>query len=256
MISPQLLTKLDQLFAQREINTYAQHVGLSENTAKEILNILKNLQVIIYEVDQLLEDNRVLDIHQRDYIAQRWEEIQNIVTSIVQDRQHADHLLKRLRAFFQMEMQMREGVSPSTIPLDAFYALKICDIHLQRDLINHASQKTIPSQIWYALEQYDKLGEVIDDLEDIAEDVDAINSNRFLIEAFETDLIETKEKYSDFIDLLVSRIVPFESKIIELIGAKAQHPTLLATQAKTLLANAKLPNKTPHVVSCLSQTSF
>lgn len=80
---------------------------------------------------------------------------------------------------------MREGVSPVTIPIDAFYALKICDIHLQRELINVKAKKEFPDYLRHALEQYDKIGEVIDDVEDIDEDIDAINSNRFMLHLYE-----------------------------------------------------------------------
>lgn len=52
-----LLTKLDHLFAQRQITAYAQQVGLSQHMFQELVGELKALQEDIYQIDELLENN-------------------------------------------------------------------------------------------------------------------------------------------------------------------------------------------------------
>jgi len=51
---------------------------------------------------------------------------------------------------------------------------------------------------------------VIDDLEDIEEDMESINSNRFLLEAFEIGFENTKEEYLDYLLQIEKIIFPLE----------------------------------------------
>lgn len=99
-----------------------------------------------------METNWELSITDHQRIDFKWEEIETLVEHVASSCPHADHLLDRLRSFFQMEIQMREGISPLTIPIDAFYGLKICDIHLQREVTNCFATSLPQSDVRNALE--------------------------------------------------------------------------------------------------------
>jgi hypothetical protein len=50
------------------------------------------------------------------------------------------------------------------------------------------------------VQTFDQLGEVLDDLMDVEEDMNAINSNRFLISLVQFGIDKTIQEYSDFIN--------------------------------------------------------
>ncbi|MBP7848632.1 hypothetical protein KA013_05545 [Patescibacteria group bacterium] len=64
--------------------------------------------MIIYEVDSSLEQTRHIDAKFTSFSEQKRTEIEQVVTIVTGSKDHTDQLLKRLRTFFQMELQMRE----------------------------------------------------------------------------------------------------------------------------------------------------
>ncbi len=252
MNEAQLHEKLDRLFEQRQISTYAQHVGLSSKYAEELISTLKGLQVIIYRIDQLLESVRQIDSASHEQIMKRWADIKKMVGEEVENDSNTDTLLERLRQFFQMEIRMRQGISPASIAIDDFYALKICDIHLQRELVKDKSHRKITADAWKAVEQYDKLWEIIDDVEDLQEDMQAVNSNRFMLKAYQDWLESTQQEYSIYIEQLRKEILPYMTDIMMLLGDHAQTPSQLVDQVNYLVKNVTLPEGKPLLVELLA----
>lgn len=104
------------------------------------------------------------------------------------------------------------------------------------------------------MEAYDKVGEVIDDLEDTEEDMESINSNRFLLSAYEIGFHPTKEEYLTYLQQLEKTMFPYEEEIITLLGSKAVDPQKLLEQARHLIKKRTLPHgRVPLLVKLLEE---
>jgi len=75
---------------------------------KLLLDNLRALQFAIYEIDDLLEQTWDIDAKVGEFITEKRTEIELLVMTITESKDRTKELLKRLRTFFQMELQMRE----------------------------------------------------------------------------------------------------------------------------------------------------
>ncbi len=93
--------------------------------------------------------------------------------------------------------QVRENPilkSPLDYTIEEFYILKSCDVFLSRKIVTVlAANEDLYTDLVLI---FDQLGEVLDDLMDVEEDIEAINSNRFLISLVKIGVDETIEEYS------------------------------------------------------------
>lgn len=154
-------------------------------------------KIYFYQPLQLFIDNA-----QQDILAQ--------VTIALSDSHLAKLSTQRLFAFHRMEMEMRRArddkkvKTPLDYSLSDFYLLKSCDVFLSRIIVKTlADDENLYDE---RVDLFDQLGEVLDDMMDVKEDIEGINSNRFLISLVERWVQETLEEYTLFIDAWLERL--------------------------------------------------
>ena len=121
-----------------------------------------------------------------------------------------------MKQYLNFERLARQGRFVTEIDIDNFYDHKICDVQLQREIIlltTHASFNNIFSEAW---KLYDKISEVGDDLDDIAEDFENFNCNRFLIHSARYNLESAIKEFMSYILKLKSDfLILMQNKIHE-----------------------------------------
>jgi len=216
-------------------------MNVEQKLTEKFLDTLHSLQYYIYLIDERLETQVHLDQKTLEANNQDRQAIESITNAIINDEELSDKALARLAHFFVMEEDMRTGKNPAeTYTLENFYALKICDIYLERKLIEHVSDKALSPHIIEAIEVYDKLWEVIDDLEDWKEDCDAINSN-YIVLSIKTHWTKaTYEAIRSFLDT-AKKYISLDEELKQYVWSTIQ------AQIDTIatLTKKELPETTP-----------
>ena len=190
--------KVHELWIERNMIEYCDALWSDAIVQLQAKDIIFVLQKKIFDFDHDLEEN-ILSQHELDGKYERLK--QTTLATLVRlfwdiDKAKVDS--KKLRNFFEMEMWMRQQYSPLKFSIHDFYTLKQCDIFLHRRIIEHVVEKA-PKDI-DLITQFDALWEVWDDMEDVYEDINAINSNRFLISWVENWWDETVKEYRRYIE--------------------------------------------------------
>ncbi|MEN3370520.1 MAG: hypothetical protein V7609_2663 [Verrucomicrobiota bacterium] len=166
--------KAASLFALRCLPKCLEIAADGKKNKAECLKNLLQLQYSIYELDEYGESNWRIDTQKLDEI---WHRIKGSWLAVPGSRGWRPPLTE-IENYQRIEIDMRVGVRPDMIPIKEFYESKTCDVRLMRQLIWNAYQAPNSSvrRLW---EIFDLIGEVLDDLTDVAEDRLAYNGNRF-----------------------------------------------------------------------------
>lgn len=239
--------KVDTLFASRSIELFA-HRLCGWSVSPELFAWLRDLQDEIYQIDDLLEQHWEIDLWVREQIDTSWKQIEQYVEELLGDEEYVEDYLERVRSFFEIEQTMRQVVTPVQMDIDDFYRLKICNIHLARDLILASECVILDPMIRDSIEAFDKLGELVDDLEDIEEDLDSINPNRFLLCGVMQGWEPTRQAYTAYAQEQLALCQPSQEQLlalwlapevcgekIEKLLAKSYHYTKVDLRICTLL---------------------
>jgi hypothetical protein len=189
------------LLRERRIVVHLEMLAVSPATGETLTGHLESLQRRIYQLDEYGEANwQVAPPALRNI----WDLIEREVKSFGCGQEAVAALLQEVRTYQEVELGMRSGVSPSHVGISAFYRLKSCDVRLARELIRRAArhEDTVLRLAW---DLHDIAGEVCDDLEDIAEDADTFNANRFRLAWAESGFAATVAEYCGFVDGLAAR---------------------------------------------------
>ncbi len=212
-----ILDKVQQLWEERDMLTYTQALGVSVHDRTSIQQITTMLQYHIFDFDQLCENDQ-LPLSELYAQAEVTKQDVFALTQIVVWSDEAQILTQRLFDFYEIELGMRKQTSwekadrtPLDYTLHDFYRIKSCDIYLQRKLICHLAQQ--PNCYSDAVELFDCLGEVLDDLLDVQEDQEQINANRFLISLVSRGSQATVEEYQAFVQTQLGNIVSQQSEL-------------------------------------------
>lgn len=191
-----LLAKINDLMDYRMLPHLIDLVESDAAQKQRLLDQLTDLQVAIYHLDHYLETTWHL---QDDELEARWLPIYNALTLLGVDGQHhrsfASHILKYQRH----EMQLRQLLLPTRLDMEYFYFYKSCDVKLLRRIIMMhypALARMYSPADWRV---FDLVTEVDDDVEDVIEDLDTINGNRYLISIWQYGFDETQAQFLAFL---------------------------------------------------------
>lgn len=192
-----ITTKIESLLVDRRIAENLQIFGLNQSDCPWLITKLHQLQRSIYTLDCYGESTWEIQSHVLEKI---WDSIYGQLRLFGHDYREARRLTSDIRAYQQIEIQLRDEKLPTEIPIQDFYYLKTCDVRLSRTVIAKITQNPFASVMSEMWDFYDLASEVCDDLTDIYEDSFDFNCNRFMIQREVLGDSETLAEYSGFLD--------------------------------------------------------
>ena len=165
---------------------------------------LVQLQAAIYYLDAHLEahwqtDEAILSWH--------WRNIIKHLNIFGIDNKASATYLNHIKKYEKHELDLRKGKTPLRLDMEYFYFYKSCDVKLLRRLI-YEKYKLSPEygqlSDW---RYYDLVTEVNDDVEDLYEDLDFINGNRFLISILHHGKQKTKVIFDQFLQIIEDKSI-------------------------------------------------
>ena len=187
-----ILKKIDVLFCYRRIPEMMEQSSIKNK--KQFYQHLLDLQLAIYELDEYLETVwKCKDKKLNAY----WKKIYKVLDYFgVKDKKK---ICADIHLYQKRELDMRRMKYPMKISFNKIYRIKSCDVKLMRKLIYLADPKLnkwVKEKDW---NNFDLITEVNDDVEDIFEDMEIYNCNRFLIGMVINGKIKTFKQYKAFI---------------------------------------------------------
>ncbi len=191
----ELLQKIHTLFEFRKIPWLLQHSKVKE---KDVLTQhLVDLQIAIYELDSHLESMWIINpIDLKPY----WLNIYQCLATMNLSQKQQHDWTKEITTYQRRELDLRKQISPLTHSIEELYYYKSCDVRLMRRLIYRADEDLNRLLKFSEWTEFDLITEVNDDVDDLYEDLAALNGNRFLFSLYELGLEETRRRYEDFLD--------------------------------------------------------
>jgi hypothetical protein len=189
-----LSKKINELFRFRGIPQMLVLAGGHMDSAFG-QNLIR-LQVSIYALDKYLETT--WDVKKGE-LKWYWRDINDCLRAFDLKRNEIPKWRKQIEAYQSHELSLRTGRVPKKKGLRSIYEAKSCDVWLMRKLIFRA-YPGLKSQ--YRLSDwryYDMITEVHDDVEDIFEDIDGFNGNRFLLSILAKGKEEAHEEFQRFL---------------------------------------------------------
>lgn len=186
--------KIKELFAYRRLTDL---LSLS-NMAKDVnfTNQLINVQYQIYMLDGYLESQ--WDIRKKD-LTGYWDAIKESLRQMGYKKKQIASFVTEIEEYQQIEMDCRKDHWPTRVSFKNFYTTKSCDVRLIRHLIylSHQDLENLWKEKawWY----YDLITEIHDDIEDIEEDIQTYNGNRFLISILRKGAEKTRHDYEQYL---------------------------------------------------------
>lgn len=214
MNKEKLYNKIIDLFEYREFPFLFELAGATANKKVEVMDKLVDLQTQIYYLDEHLESNWEVDYKQLDHW---WNEIYRSLSQFGIKRAECYEMTAHIRKYQKHELELRSRLFPTRFSMTFFYFYKSCDVKLLRTLL----YKSFPKLNRYAKAGdwrfFDFVTEVNDDVEDVFEDVDTINANRFLISLYQLGQAKTKDVFNAFLEQsLVKSIHRYQDQSNEL----------------------------------------
>jgi hypothetical protein len=198
----ELLKKIIGLFEYRLFPTLISSTHDTPESISQFTQDLIALQTAIYYLDAHLEGNWVTD---PSILKWHWDNIESKLHQFSLGATDTTSYLNHIRKYEKHELELRVGKTPLRFDMEYFYFYKSCDVKLLRRLI-YEHYKLNPS--WGQLADwryYDLVTEVNDDVEDLFEDLDFINGNRFLISLILKGRAETKASFTEFLDQILAK---------------------------------------------------
>ncbi|HLF62231.1 MAG TPA: hypothetical protein VI603_00655 [Saprospiraceae bacterium] len=187
--------KINELFAYRRIPELLNLAGIEKDSP--FVARLYALQEVIYALDQYLETNWVV---KKKELKKRWDEIYDALSAFGIRKKDYIMYTSDVERYERYELDLRKNKLPVNRSFETLYSCKSCDVKLIRTLIyRHAPdlKKKLREKEW---EYYDLITEVNDDIQDVFEDCESWNGNRFLISVLVRGKGQTRRAYRDFLD--------------------------------------------------------
>ncbi|MBC7885475.1 MAG: hypothetical protein H7X99_08365 [Saprospiraceae bacterium] len=198
-----LRNKIRLLFDYRLFSELsALDIHESVESKNEFTEYLIELQTAIYHLDAHLEANWILNTQTMDW---HWQNIITQLSFFDISPERANEYLNHIRKYEKHERELRQGKTPLRFDMEYFYFYKSCDVKLLRRLIYEKYQLSGLAGKLADWRYYDLVTEVNDDIEDIFEDLNFINGNRFLISLLKCGKIETRRVFSEFLNEICQR---------------------------------------------------
>jgi hypothetical protein len=203
-IDQSLGPKVQPLFQDRLLFEYIHQAGIPLTQSTGISRKLFQLQNSIYELDQYGESNWLIN---RNDLSQLWCGIYCQLRRWGVNQAEAEHLSSEIKLYQDIELGLRQCISPTNIPIHRFYYLKTCDVRLSRRLVAsqaRGGQQSVLLRMWNC---FDLVSEVGDDLTDIAEDSLDFNCNRFILVLKSKGATFTNREYRSFLTSIKSEML-------------------------------------------------
>ena len=199
-----LLEKINILMEYRLFPLLFEYNSNPKTEVPVLCNNLVELQKSIYYLDAHLEahwqtsDACLFDL---------WQKIYDALLLFDIDKNKAEAYVNHIRKYEKHELELRHGKSPLRFDMEYFYFYKSCDVKLLRRLIYETLELNAACGTLSEWRYYDLITEVNDDIEDIYEDLDFINGNRFLLSSMYHGKKATQEDFLAFIKLIETKAV-------------------------------------------------
>ncbi|MDX1685099.1 MAG: hypothetical protein R3275_07670 [Saprospiraceae bacterium] len=189
--------KISELFEYRRLPWMLEQEFDQIDSRRKFLNVLKDLQYVIFLYDKQLESSWELD---HDLLSIKWKDIELSLSQLLGPEERLQDYLSEIQIYAENEMRMRQGFLLSDIAIETFYYYKSCDVRLMRRLIlERACSEDEAKERLADWRLYDLVAEVNDDVMDLEEDVDTFNGNRFLHGMRYGEVRSTHQEYLRFL---------------------------------------------------------
>jgi hypothetical protein len=186
-----------KLIQSRQIPHQLRGLTHDRTTQDWVLNRLAAIQIAVYSLDSYGETCWSI---QSARLTQLWEAITKEILAVGIGVQQVEMLTDQMHRYQHLEMSLRTGSELLAISLARFYEIKTCDVRMSRAILSIVTRGDVhPEPAW---DCFDTISEVCDDLEDVAEDANTFNCNRFLLERWATGYDTTVLLYLDFLEVL------------------------------------------------------
>jgi hypothetical protein len=195
--------KIALLFRDRRI---ADHLEFALENGRErdrLYSKLRSLQEPIYLLDSYGESTWCIDARR---LAAIWTEIIGRVRAFGFSGGESASMVNDILRYQSVELSMRAGQLPGTVPIKEFYWLKTCDVRLARTLIGMAAKHKCSFSSWSC---FDAVSEVCDDLLDLEEDAGTYNGNRVLWSGMGAAF---RKEYLEFLEAIERRVSDIEER--------------------------------------------
>lgn len=191
-----LKSKITDLFEYRGFPFLYRLASLPPETAIDFNEKLIDLQASIYYLDAHLESNWITD---PKALEKCWDAIYDKLLPFRLTKAEMEDYTSNIRKYQQHELELRINQLPTRFDMEFFYYYKSCDVKLLRTLIYRAFPTLEQMAILADWRYFDLVTEVNDDVEDLFEDTDTINGNRFLIELVTKSLKDVMSNFEEFL---------------------------------------------------------
>ncbi len=202
MHNQHLYSKIIDLFNYRLFPQLLDHSNFNNQQKEDLNQKLINLQSEIYYLDAHLEANWETD---QSAMQSYWDKIIRAITKFNIKKEKAEQLVSHIKKYEKHELELRQDFLPTRLSMEYFYFYKSCDVKLLRKLIYHQVSSLRSLATHADWRYFDLITEINDDVEDVIEDLETINGNRFLISILQYGKNNTKEIFMNFIDDIYSR---------------------------------------------------
>lgn len=208
--------KINQLLDHSKIH-YLFELDNSERLVKKSLKIrLKRIIQILFELDSYTESKWILE---DETLVEFQKSLQNAIKGLYIRPSLLHRYVTNVIKYVKLERQLRDHIHPDSFDLNYFYYYKSSRIKLIRAIVYQKFQNLEGSAAsdWA---MFDLFQSITDDLEDIQEDREQINANRFLFSLANRGQQETIQSYRHFIEFSLQKIPLQDDAVI---------PRLIAT---------------------------
>ena len=185
--------KISALFSLRKLVEFADvcNAQISDRFWEE----LRLLQAAIYRLDAYYESHREIS---NAHIMQCWVDINDAVSDLA-ETSFVERFTLDIHAYERIEYSFRDSGCKDILGLRHYYGLKTCDVRMSRHILltRQPSRNTLtPPSSW---SDFDLIGEVLDDVIDVWQDIDNFNGNRFILGCIRDGVDVTIAQYRRFV---------------------------------------------------------
>ena len=198
--------RIDRLFEYRRLPWLVKQSINEKNRAEAFIERLVYLQLKIFLYDDHLEKNEHPD---QAELQRLWGDIKMALKDVGISYDDTENYLEEIRIYAENELATRSGRDLSDLQIRYFYYYKSCDVRLMRRLILEKADKKVDLNLndW---KLFDWITEINDDVEDILEDLNTFNGNRFLFAWRKIGKVSAIRQYLEFLDTLESELDKYE----------------------------------------------
>lgn len=230
LIEVRLRNKIIELIEYRRLPELIDLVEKSTVKKRQLIDELCEIQEAIYHLDHVLESEwNIIN----SSLEGKWDAIYDALMKSGVKHHKLDEYCTHIYKYQKHELEQRQGKSLLRLSMEYFYFYKSCDVKLLRRIIfdRYPELRSIyPPSDW---RWFDLITEVNDDIEDLYEDIDTNNGNRFLLSINQKGQEQAYKIYKDFLRCIKEA---FDRKIQN----KSIHPTIIELTFNELKKTTKL----------------